>query len=137
MMRDSQGLTPAQRRFVEAMVGSPSVVAACRLAGCSEGSGRRWLRDVRVQAALDVERRRILDAIADGVRAHLEAAFGALGALLACDNEQVRCSAALGLLNAGLRVGGAYAREKSAGAGPGLELLGFWEGVWEGYKESL
>lgn len=136
-MKDGDGLTLGQRRFVDAMVTHASVSAACEAADVSVRSGYRWIRLPAVQAAIDAERRRMLDVVAAGVRGTLDQAFKAAGELVGCAlpaHAATRASVALGLINAGVKIGTVYAREKAAPAGG--DVLGLLAGLWDEMQDA-
>ncbi len=86
-----------------ALLSEPTLARAAAKAGVSERTLRYWMRRPRFLRAYRRRRRQVVEAVVGRVQASMGEALDALRALLGCDGPAVRCRAALGLLEHGLR----------------------------------
>ena len=104
-MAENDGLTPKRRRFVAALMSSRTRAAAARVAGISEKTAERWVKDAAIKAALAEAQSGALTQV---TRQLVDAMTKALETLesvhLDSDNAaSARVSAARAILDGGLK----------------------------------
>jgi len=105
-MGETESLTARQRRFVAALLAAPTVLDAAAAASISETTAWRYLASPAVQAELSARCDVVLTQVSAGLVADMQEARAVLVEAMR-DPEAapgVRVRAALGVLDAGLRV---------------------------------
>lgn len=103
-MGESGRLTPAQQRFLIALIEARTLREAAQTAGVAEGSARRWMRSERFRAALGERMDALIDSAAVGLARDMAQARATLLDLLEDAPPAVRVSAAAKILDVAIRL---------------------------------
>ncbi len=105
-MNDSERLTAKKRRFVAALLATPTVRAAAEQAGVSEPTAWRYLADPTVKGELAQRQDGILGHVARRLASEMGEALDVLSAVMndATAKDAARVSAARAVLDGGLRL---------------------------------
>jgi hypothetical protein len=100
----SAGWSPLQQRVALLIAAGRSIRAAAREADCGERTIHSWLEDSRYRTCIAELRHRMLDEAVGTLAEATNEAVGTLRKLLDDANSSVRLRAALGLLDAAVRM---------------------------------
>ena len=105
-MNDSERLTAKKRRFVAALLATPTVRAAAEQAGVSEPTAWRYLADPTVKGELAQRQDGILGHVARRLASEMGEALDVLHGIMTDPeaNDAPRVSAARAVLESGLRL---------------------------------
>ena len=96
--------SPKQERVALLIAAGRSIKAAAAEAGCGERTAHEWLEDPRYRSLISELRHRMLDEAVGSLARATNEAVSTLKGLLDDDNANVRLRAALGVLDAAVRL---------------------------------
>lgn len=105
-MAESESLTTKQRRFVAALLASPTIIKAAEVAGVSETTAWRYLSDPTVRREVADRQSAMLAQASSGVVSDMAVARAVLRQIMADNSASAaaRVSAARAILECGLRL---------------------------------